>query len=141
MRKVLQTGMAIAIVLLSLACAVFALCLNCSPVFEPGESYELYYGASSSALIKETNAPLWDKLLSVTAGESVRYKGDRYEDLKEKFGAELLFEENVCGVMNYYLYSPKLGGGVLLKGYTVNLHIAVSEEQTAAGTPLIFGGF
>ena len=34
-----------------------------------------------------------------------------------------------------------LGEGVLLRGVRVNLHIAVSGSRTAAGTPVIFGGF
>ena len=62
-------------------------------------------------------------------------------DLKEKYRAELLFTEESCGVVNYYMYSPLLGNCVFLNGYAVNLHVAVGAEQTAAGTPLVFGGY
>lgn len=141
MRKIWQAAKAIVTLALVCLCAFFALCLCCSPVFEKGEAYELSYGASSSAKTKRTDMPLFEKLTGAVAGESVRYAGDRYETLKEKFGATLLFTEEACGVVNYYLYSPALGAGVELCGRTVNLHIAVSAEQTAAGTPLIFGGF
>ena len=141
MRKTLQAAKAILTLVLVLFCALFVLCLSCSPVFDMGESYEVYYGQSSSSLMKSTENPLLEKLTGKVAGESVRYEGDQYEALKAKFGATLLFTEEACGVTNYYLYSPVLGGGVALGGYTVNLHIAVSAEQTAAGTPLIFGGF
>lgn len=142
MRKLLQAGKAIAITLIVLCCAVFSLLVMRAPVFEPGESYELYYGASSSSLMARTETPALDKLLSGNvAGESVCYEGNRCDELIQRFQAELLFTEEAAGVTNYYLYSPVLRGGVELKGHVVNLHIAVSERQTAAGTPLIFGGF
>lgn len=141
MRKTLQTLKAILTLALVCLCVFFALCLWCSPVFEKGESYEVSFGASSSAQTKRTDAPLFEKLTGAVAGESVRYAGNRYEAIKEKFGATLLFTEEACGVVNYYLYSPALGNGVELCGRKVNLHIAVSSGQTAAGTPIIFGGF
>ncbi len=142
LRKIWQTGKAVFVVALVLLCAFFAICVSRSPVFEEGESYELSYGASSSAQTVRTDSPLFDKLINNTvAGESVRYTGDRYEELKREFQAELLFTENAGGVVNYYLYSPRISGGMKLYGKTVNLHIAVGSEQTAAGTPIIFGGF
>ena len=52
-----------------------------------------------------------------------------------------MFTETEGGVTNYYLYSEKLGEGIALGGYVVNLHIAVRGERTAVGTPMIFGGF
>ena len=141
MRKTLQATKAIITLLLAILCALFALVLCYSPVFDMGEVYEVSYGLSSSAQTKRTENPLFEKLTGAVAGESVRYSGDCYLGLKEKFGATLLFTEEACGVTNYYLYSPYLGRCVELGGERVNLHIAVSSEQTAAGTPLIFGGF
>ena len=142
MRRILQAGKAVVVALLVILCAVFALYLSRAPVFEQGEGYELSYGQSSSAKTERTETPFLDKLIHGTvAGESVRYRGDRYEKLKAQFSAELLFTEESNGVVNYYLYSPRIAGGVQLYGKTVNLHIAVGSEQTAAGTPLIFGGF
>ena len=44
-------------------------------------------------------------------------------------------------IVSYYCRSPLLGEGILLNGERVNLHIAAGGGQTAAGTPLIFGGF
>ena len=141
MRKTLQAAKAIITLMLVCLCAFFALLLCYSPVFEMGDAYEVSYGLSSSAQTKRTDSPLFEKLTGAVAGESVRYTGNCYLPIKEKFGATLLFTEEACGVTNYYLYSPYLGKGVELYGERVNLHIAVSEEQTAAGTPLIFGGF
>ena len=110
-------------------------------MFSSGESYELYLGESSTAPFVSSRNPLLDKFALNVRGESVRYLGNRYEQLKEKFHAELLFTETVCGVENRYLYSSLLGDTVTVNGYAVNLHVAVSAEQTAVGTPLIFGGF
>ena len=125
----------------SLLTAGFALLLCNSPVFSSGESYKLYLGESSTAPFVSSRNPLLDKFALNVRGESVRYLGNRYEQLKEKFHAELLFTETVCGVENRYLYSSLLGDTVTVNGYAVNLHVAVSAEQTAVGTPLIFGGF
>ncbi len=124
-----------------LFCALFVCALWRLPVFEGGRGYELYLGDSSSARILSTKTPALDKLFNLDVkGESVRYEGDRFEELKSHFHAQLLFTEEAAEVTNYYLFSPDLAGGVLLMGRRVNLHIAVGRGQTAAGTPLIFGG-
>ena len=130
------------IIFLCVFSALFALALHSSPVFDRGDGYEISLGASSSAEQVVTEHPLLVKMLCSDAkGESVRYEGDRYEELKNAFRAELLVTETEGGVTNYYLYSPKLSGGIALNGYLVNLHVAVRENRTAVGTPIIFGGF
>ncbi len=128
--------------LMAAALAAFILyAVRSEPVFEAGKGYEFYLGTSSSEIVC-TETPALSKLfLPQVKGESVRYEGERFKELQEKFDAQLLFVEEAGGVTNYYLHSPKLGSGVLLEGEEVNLHIAVGNGQTAAGTPLIFGGF
>lgn len=129
----------IAIIGVCIACGAFAYALTRSPVFD-GEGYELYTGTSSAGVIV-TDAPAAVKLPLPVAGESARWEGDRAAELLERFDARVLFCEEVCGTRNYYCSSPLLGEGVLLRGVRVNLHIAVSGSRTAAGTPVIFGGF
>ena len=129
----------IAIIGACIACVAFAYALTRSPVFD-GEGYELYTGTSSAGVIV-TDAPAAVKLTLPVAGESARWEGDRAAELLERFDAKVLFCEEVCGTRNYYCSSPLLGEGVLLRGVRVNLHIAVSGSRTAAGTPVIFGGF
>lgn len=129
----------IAIIGACIACGAFAYALTRSPVFD-GEGYELYTGTSSAGVIV-TDAPAAVKLILPVAGESARWEGDRAAELLERFDAKVLFCEEVCGTRNYYCSSPLLGEGVLLRGVRVNLHIAVSGSRTAAGTPVIFGGF
>ena len=131
----------IAFVVLALGVAAALFCVTRLPAFAQGENYELHYAPSSSAQAVVSDEPFITKLLHEVKGESVRYGGDCYEELKSRYHAELLFSEEVCGVKNYYLYSPVLGSCVELGGEAVNLHIAVSREQTAVGTPLIFGGY
>ena len=118
-----------AVVAAAVACVIAVMVLFAAPVFRAGESYTLYLGGSSSALAVETEHPLQDKtLFQNVAGESTIYDGNFYREIKERFHATLLFTEEVCG-------------GVYLNGERVNLHVAVSAEQTAVGSPLIFGGF
>lgn len=142
MRKIFKTVGTFFVILCAALCAVALYAAFRSPVFGRGTAYTFYTGANSSSLAVQTQTPALTKfLIGETAGESVRYKGDLFEELKEKFRAELLFSETVCGITNYYLYSAALGEGVLINGVCVNLHIAVNGTYTAAGTPLIFGGF
>lgn len=129
-------------VVLAAACALFLYAVWHSPVFEGGTDYTLYAAPNSSARSETPSSPLLFKLLAGgTGGESVSYEGDRLQELVSRFRARLLFEEEVCGVRNYYFYSPYLKGCVLVGGQRVNLHIAVGEGRTVAGTPIIFGGF
>ena len=130
----------ISLILAAFAAGAFCFLLTRSPVFAGGSGYEFSGGASSSAGITVAENPVLYKLFTPVAGESARYAGDRCEEIWEQFSARLLFTEEACGVVNYYLYSPRLGAGVVLNGFLVNLHIAVGEGQTAVGTPLIFGG-
>ena len=141
MRRKLQRIGEICVVLAAFAAGIFCYALTRAPAFAGGSGYEFSGGASSSAGIVRTDDPALYKLFHAAAGESVRYEGDRYEALKREFSATLLFTEQACGVINYYLYSPRLGEGVWIGGCCVNLHIAVDDDRTAAGTPLIFGGF
>ena len=112
-----------------------------APVFEPGIAYELYTGSSSEEIVR-TGSPFLIKLLRTDIrGESTRYAGDRAEELIASFDASVCFVEEAAGVTNYYCYTPRLGHGIALFGHTVNLHIAVGDGYTAAGTPIVFGGY
>lgn len=142
MRKFLYGLFGTLYLLTALFMTAFLFALLHAPAFENGKDYTFYLGANSSAQAVSSNNPALDKLLlGNVKGESVRYEGNRYALLKEKYQAELLFTEEVCGIVNYYLYSSDFCGAVELNGCAVNLHIAVSGEETVIGTPLIFGGF
>ena len=140
MRKFLFTIKAGFIVVLTLVALFFVYALKHAPVFEKGERYEFYTGTSSEDIVL-ASSPFEKLFLTGIKGESVRYQGDRVEALLARFHAAVLFTEEAAGVTNYYCYSPVLQGCVRLNGERVNLHIAVSGNNTAAGTPVIFGGF
>lgn len=140
-RKAVRAAKLVLTLILAAAAAAVLFFLWHAPAFAGGERYTLALGESSSArmLFFEKNAPLL--LPAGVGGESALYAGERAEELLEAFRARVLFMESAAGTVSYYCHSPFLGEGVLLNGKEVNLHIAVGEGRTAAGTPLIFGGF
>lgn len=141
MRRFLHSLFGILTILAAFCTVLFFVALYASPAFPRGEKYTFYQGTSSSPMA-ETEFPLLTKLrLNGAKGESTVYEGDCYSFLKEEFQAVLLWEEEAANVKNFYLYSARLPGGVEINGRLVNLHIAVREESTVVGTPLIFGGY
>ena len=111
-----------------------------------GERAFYLYSASSQGLRKQT---LGLSDFKHVRGESVRValKGESAEvfagKLLEKYGAELIFTEEACGVRSYYAYTPLWADGVWINGEKINLHIAVREEKDVAvvGSPIIFDGY
>ena len=140
MQRFLTVSKALLAVTTAIVCLAFCYALLHSPVFQKGERYEFYTGTSSEEIVL-AQSPLAKYRLTGVRGESVRYQGDRVQELIASFRAEVLFQEEAAGVVNYYCYSPVLGKGVVIDGKRVNLHIATNDTQTAAGTPVIFGGF
>ena len=131
-----------AVLLACLAAAGALFVLRHAPSFAGAARYTLFLGETSSAeaVVLEGDAlPLL--LSSDVRGESAVFQGDRAEELLEAYRARVLFIEKAAGTVSYYCHSPLLGEGLLLNGKRVNLHIAAGRGQTAAGTPLLFGGF
>jgi len=106
------------------------------------------YSASSQA---ERRRSVGACEIPFVKGESVEYVlpedevGEGGEEiareLLKKFGAEVYFIENVCGVKSYYAYAPDLYPPLPIKGARVNLHIAVKTGRVVVGSPLVFGGY
>ena len=108
-----------------------------------GERTFYLQSASSQSLIKQT---LSFKDLPCLTGESVTFtlqeeKEEALREILRLYEAEILFTEEACGVVSYYASAKKLGKGIDLYGYAVNLHIAIEGTRCAVGTPIIFGGF
>ena len=132
----------VAVLFACLAAAGALFVLRHAPSFAGAARYTLFLGETSSAeaVVLEGDAlPLL--LSSEVRGESAVFQGDRAEDLLKAYRARVLFIEEAAGTVSYYCHSPLLGEGLLLNGEEVNLHIAAGRGQTAAGTPLLFGGF
>ncbi|MBQ8283931.1 MAG: YwmB family TATA-box binding protein [Clostridia bacterium] len=129
------------------AATAFAfLCVNVCRFSEiEGERVLYLRSASSQGLRTETLSI--DELFDVR-GESVRFqmetgcdKGALAKEIAKKFGAEILLEEEVCGTVSYYAYTPAFADGIWMGNKKINLHIALGEGVGAVGSPIIFDGF
>lgn len=143
LKKCLKTAL---LFFLCLALLILPQLLGEGLLFDAGETYIFYSGSASSGAqitIAEGSAAAQTKLfVRSRTGESTSYpQAERAFAQAEKYGAELLFTESAGGVTNYYYYSARLGGAVMLGGYAVNLHVAVRGQGAAVGSPLIFGGY
>lgn len=131
-----------AVLFACLASAGALFVLRHAPSFAGAARYTLFLGETSSAEAVVLEGDALPLLLSPEVrGESAVFQGDRAEELLRAYRARVLFIEEAAGTVSYYCHSPLLGEGLLLNGEEVNLHIAAGREQTAAGTPLLFGGF
>lgn len=122
-------------------CVTLPVFIERLPLFFGGQSYTFYLGTSSGRIVRSDRPVLAKLLLANVRGESAEFEGNVYEKWKDVFSAELVFCEEVAGVVNYYMYSPLLGEGVTLSEGEINLHIAVKGDRTAVGSPMIFGGY
>lgn len=121
-----------------------AFCGN-TTLFEMGDYYVFYINSASSSaeIVTVTENVNYTKLtLKNLSGESTFYT-DFYdaESLIEKYNGEIIKIETVGEITNYYLYSAKFNNDIILFKNKVNLHIAVTKNGTAIGSPIIFGGY
>lgn len=104
-----------------------------------------YLDSASSQGLRKEELTLRD--FSRIKGESVRFDltdedGETLANrLIEEYNATVLFTEEVSGVVSYYCYTPDWEECLELNGQRVNFHVAVSAEECAVGTPIIFDGF
>ena len=104
MRGAFMTIKAFIVTAVVIFCVLFVYALTSVSVFPDGERYEYYTGTSSEEIIV-SRSPYKKLFLSDIKGESVRYTGDRAEELISRFRAKILFTEEAAGVVNYYCYS------------------------------------
>ena len=115
-----------------------------------GERVYFLDSASSQGLRKETlsladltrvkGECVFTGIATFDGGMSLTKK-ELAQDIATRYGAEILFQEEACGVVSYYAYTPRWQDGLYINGVNINLHIAVGEERLAVGTPIIFDGF
>ncbi|MBO5926155.1 MAG: hypothetical protein J6Q38_01165 [Clostridia bacterium] len=84
-----------------------------------------------------TNTPFLEKS-GVYKAFKISYD---YEKLIKNLNAKLVIKENLDGLTCFYYYSKKLPEVEIIKGKKVNLHIAVSNNRTVIGSPIIYGSF
>ena len=108
-------------------------------------AHTFYLDSPSSQALTKTTLSFSD--LPRVNGESVVFSLQNQNpdtlvnEIAAQYRAQILFTERAGDTTSYYCYSRELGRGVMLCGVPVNLHIALSTERAAVGTPLIFGGF
>ena len=114
----------------------FALCA--------GREYYLYSPSSQAKIVKSAS---FAESFYLTGEKSVflfpsDLEAEKYvcAVLAEQH-ATIAFEEEVLGGRSIYAYAPKRGGGVLLSGQRVNLHLVLRGSRVCVGTPIIFGGY
>lgn len=79
--------------------------------------------------------------ISAYAGGRTLSKEEIAEEITRKYKANVLFYEEVDGILSYYAYVADWADGIWLYGQKVNLHVAVGETYLSVGTPIIFGGY
>jgi hypothetical protein len=136
-------------IMLSLCCVGILSLMNIcgqSLLFENGDYYIFYGGNESSSAhmvsAEGINALKVKATIKHLSGESATYLN---QNLKEKiiqdFNAEIMFTETIANIKNYYAYTEKIENYIVLNGIKINLHIAVSQDKTTVGSPIIFGGY
>ena len=138
---------------MKLACITSAVCaalMLCALAVLPARvcltngSNHVFYCGTSSADCREYkpvfNSEAERLLLLNVCGESAEYKDLDIESYLQSVEGKILFSERTDNAVNYYC-SAKLPYSVIIKGYSVNLHICVRENDVKVGTPIIFGGY
>lgn len=135
-------------------CLFFAVgvkAVNVSRLSEIEGEHTYFLDSASSQGLRKKTLSLAD--LTRVKGECVHtllseYEGGRYatksdvaQAIAQKYGAEILFTEEVGETVSYYGYTSKWTDGLYLYGSKINLHIAIEGDRLAVGTPIIFDGF
>lgn len=134
---------------LALFCITVILSMNLfkSNLLFTGSDYYIFYSGrqySSSKIISVSS----DEAMAVKSkiknlsGESAYYLNKNMKDeILNDFNAEIVFTETIDSINNIYAYSSEIKDYIILNNRKINLHIAVSGNNTAVGSPIIFGGY
>ncbi len=133
----------IMLIVFCMACGLFFSLFSVQK-FSMEDGERTYYLDSSSSQGFRTQALLFSDIYRVR-GESVkiRLEEEGAEKILKKYGATLVYTEEVAGVVSYYAYTPQFSDGVIVAGKKVNLHIAYKEgaREAVLGSPIIFDGY
>ena len=134
-----KLGLMLACALLVCVCAfVRTLKISAFQGFQGERTFYLYSLSSQSQVKRTLSLSDMDDIKgeSITLDEKVDL-----ESVLEKYDAYIIMEEICEKTTSYYCYSLRLHESVIIGGNPVNLHIAIGEDTTTLGTPIIFGGF
>ena len=148
MFRFLRNCLAVAI---ALGCCILVKSVNCTRLADIEGTRMYFLDSASSQGLQKNNLSIFD--LARVKGECVQTEISAYvngriltqkeiaEEITQKYQAEILFCEEVNGIVSYYAYVSAWSDGVWLYGQKVNLHVAVGEDCLSVGTPIIFGGY
>ena len=118
--------------------------LNNKPLFSKySESFTVYVGDGGSLCkMVSVNYTGYFKQGKIN-GESCSFESSSFDlnDFFSKFGAELVLVESTQTQTSYYAFSPKIKYIQKIDNKWVNLHVSVSENRVAVGSPIIYGSF
>ena len=147
-RNFLRTCLAVVI---ALGCCILVKSANGARLTDITGTRTYFLDSASSQGLQKNSLSLFD--LARVKGECVQTEIPAYTDgrtltkeeiageIIQKYQAEILFSEEVDGVLSYYAYVSAWSDSVWLYGQKVNLHVAVGEACLSVGTPIIFGGY
>ena len=149
MKYFLQSLLALAVVF---AVFCFLWCMQaCRFSSAVGEDRVFYLQSASSQGLRKETLSIADLTrvkgecvfaeISIFNGGMSLTKEEIAQNIAARYGGEILFQEETCGVVSYYAYTPRWQDGLYINGVKINLHIAVGEDRLAVGTPIIFDGF
>ena len=136
---------------IALSCCILVKSVNCTRLADIQGIRTYFLDSASSQGLQKNSLSLFD--LARVKGESVQTELSAYtdsrvlskeeiaEEIARKYQAEILFREEVNGIVCYYAYVSAWSDSVWLYGQKVNLHVAVGETCLSVGTPMIFGGY
>lgn len=128
-------------------CAIIALgVMSKSPVFYDANGEVTYYCNKKNSLctIVTVNSDYEENYRSLknVKGECVEKADYEYvEKTLKRLKAIKSFSETVDGIKCDYYYTPLIKDSVVVRGRTVNLHVAKRGEGYAIATPMIFGSY
>ena len=147
-RNFLRTCFAL---IITLGCCILVKSVNCTRLADIEGTRRYFLDSASSQGLQKNSLSLFDLArvkgecvqteLSAYADGRVLSKEEIAEEIAQKYQAEILFSEEVNGIISYYAYVSAWSDGVWLYGQKVNLHVAVGETNLSVGTPIIFGGY
>ncbi len=139
--KRLKNCIATIVALLIAALALLFVCAIGVVSFPQTEGTRRYYLDGAYSQEGQAYLSLFD--CARVRGQSVSCRMTEVEALAfiEELGGEVLFTEEASGVRSYYCYTKAVGGGLVVGGYFVNLHVAVEGSRCVVGSPIIFGSF
>lgn len=130
---------------ISIAFVLFLPYGNSGLMFDKADYYVFSTGGGSAAKMisaEQIRAAEVKRSIKKTDGESAYYLNtDNSAELLNKYRAKVVFCQTVDGIYNIYAYTDKFDGYLVLEGKRVNLHIAVTDNSTVIGSPIIFGGY